>query len=77
MVQNMDETERMKRWRLILGSESKERFAAMNGEQEPALSEEQALMDQALAAIYNRSSSGGFGSGRGAGNGPSNPQISR
>ena len=73
----MDETERMKRWRLILGSESKERFAAMNGEQEPALSEEQALMDQALAAIYNQSSSGGFGSGRGAGNGPSNPQISR
>ena len=35
----MDETERMKRWRLILGSESKERFAAMNGELEPALSE--------------------------------------
>ncbi len=34
-------------------------------------------MDQALAAIYNRSESGGFGSGRGAGNGPSNPQISR
>ena len=73
----MDETERMKRWRLILGSESKERFAAMNGELEPALSEEQVLMDQALAAIYNHSSSGGFGSGRGAGNGPSNPQISR
>lgn len=77
MVQNMNETERMKRWRLILGSESKERFAAMNGKQELALTEEQALMDQALAAIYNRNSSGGFGSGRGAGNGPSNPQISR
>ncbi len=38
-------------------------------------------MDQALAAIYNRTESGGFGvkgPGRaGAGQGPSNPQISR
>ncbi len=69
--------ERIKRWRLILGTESNQQFAAMNGQQAVSLSEEQALMDQALAAIYNRSESGGFGSGRGAGNGPSNPQISR
>ncbi len=73
----MNETERMKRWRLILGAESSGRFASMNGNEEPALSEEQDLMDQALAAIYNRSEYGGFGSGRGAGNGPSNPQITR
>lgn len=71
------ELERIKRWRLILGTESSQQFAAMNGQQAVSLSEEQALMDQALAAIYNRSESGGFGSGRGAGNGPSNPQISR
>ncbi len=71
------ELERIKRWRLILGTESNQQFAAMNGQQAVFLSEEQALMDQALAAIYNRSESGGFGSGRGAGNGPSNPQISR
>ena len=71
------EVERIKRWRLILGTESNQQFAAMNGQQAVSLSEEQALMDQALAAIYNRSESGGFGSGRGAGNGPSNPQISR
>ena len=71
------ELERIKRWRLILGTESNQQFAAMNGQQAVSLSEEQALMDQALAAIYNRSESGGFGSGRGAGNGPSNPQISR
>ena len=51
----MNETERMKRWRLILGAESSERFASMNGNEEPALSGEQDLMDQALAAIYNRS----------------------
>ena len=71
------ELERIKRWRLILGTESNQQFAAMNGQQAVSLSEEQALMDQALAAIYNRSESGGFGSGRGAGNGPSNPQITR
>ena len=71
------ELERIKRWRLILGTESNQQFAAMNGQQAVSLSEEQALMDQALAAIYNRSESGGFGSGRRAGNGPSNPQISR
>ncbi len=54
----MNETERMKRWRLILGAESSERFASMNGNEEPALSGEQDLMDQALAAIYNRSEYG-------------------
>ncbi|MCI9531387.1 MAG: VWA domain-containing protein [Lachnospiraceae bacterium] len=74
---NKDEIERIKRWRLILGSESKERFEAMNRQEGLSLTEEQVLMDQALAAIYNRSESGGFGSGKGAGNGPSNPQVSR
>ncbi len=73
----MDEIERMKRWRLILGAESNERFTSMNKNSGFALSEEQALMDQALAAIYSHSESGGFGTGRGAGNGPSNPQISK
>ena len=62
----MDELERMKRWRLILGAESRERFAVINQGDEAELSEEQILMDQALAAIYNRRESGGFGSGRGA-----------
>ena len=77
MVCGMDELKRMKRWRLILGSDSKERFASMNGGAQIGLSKDQMLMDQALAAIYNRRESGGFGSGRGAGNGPSNPQISK
>ncbi len=70
----MDELERM---RLILGAESRERFAVINQGDEAELSEEQILMDQALAAIYNRRESGGFGSGRGAGSGPSNPQITK
>ena len=68
----MDNAQRLTRWRLILGQESQERFDAMGA---PSLSGELDLMDRALAAIYNRTSSGGFG--RGAGHGPSNPQISR
>ncbi len=76
----MDEKQHIQRWRLILGSESQDRFGQMGGE---PLSQEQDLMDQALAAIYNRREAGGFGSGsntggsRGGGNGPSNPQISK
>lgn len=69
----MENTEQLRRWRLILGQESAERFSSMNM---PALSEEQDIMDKALAAIYNKSGSGGFG-GSGGGKGPSNPQISR
>ena len=61
MVCGMDELERMKRWRLILGSDSKERFASMNEGAQIGLSKDQMLMDQALAAIYNRRESGGFG----------------
>ena len=68
----MDDQTRIQRWRLILGSESQQRFSSMGGE---PLTGELDLMDQALAAIYNRTEAGGFGSG--AGHGPSNPQISR
>lgn len=74
----MNDTQELQRWRLILGQESDKRFSGINM---PALSEEQSLMDSALAAIYNKSESGGFGgsgsSGKGGGHGPSNPQISR
>lgn len=74
----MELSERIGRWRLILGQESENRFQNMNKAGGEVLSQEQFLMDQALAAIYNRSESGGFGFGtRGAGHGPSNPQISR
>ena len=70
--------DRVRRWRLILGQESEERFQTMGGSGGTALSQEQFLMDQALAAIYNRAGAGGFGTGgRGAGQGPSNPQISQ
>lgn len=79
----MDNLERMKRWRLILGAESNEQFSSMSGGG-MMLSKEQALMDQALASIYNSFESGGFGGGgshgsggREGGKGPSNPQITK
>lgn len=74
----MDEIEnetRIQRWRLILGQDSQQRFSSMGG---TPLTGELDLMDQALAAIYNRTDAGGFGGpGQGAGRGPSNPQITR
>ena len=74
----MEVKEQISRWRLILGQESDKRLSTMT---DLTLTQEQDLMDQALASIYNRAELGGFGgaggSGRGAGKGPSNPQISR
>lgn len=76
----MEAKEQITRWRLILGQESDKRLSGM-GDGDMSLSHEQDLMDQALASIYNRTELGGFGGqnnpGRGAGRGPSNPQISR
>ena len=68
----MTNEERMKRWRLILGSQSQETFDDMGG---ISLTEEQWLMDQALAAIYGLNE--GFEGERGSGNGPSAPRIAR
>lgn len=68
----MSKNPNIKRWRLILGQESDNRFSQMG---ETMLTEEQYLMDQALAAIYNHSESGGFGTG--GGNAPSNPLLSK
>lgn len=77
----MEIKEQIRRWRLILGEESEGQFGRMNGSDGGSgLSEEQWLMDQALAAIYNKTSDSSFGGGpggSGAGKGPSNPQISR
>lgn len=67
---------KMKRWRLILGEDSTSQLESYS-EEGIGLSKEQSLMDQALAAIYNNTGSFGEGSGRGAGKGPSNPQITK
>lgn len=71
----METIERMKRWRLILGADASDRFGRMQGGGGMALSAEQELMDRALAAIYNNTGAGGFGSG--GGHGPSSPQLSK
>jgi len=71
----MDDKERVKRWRLILGNDSSQQFEKMEGMEGFHLSEEQMLMDQALAAIYNNSSGGSFGGG--GGKNPSSPMISK
>lgn len=71
----MTNTQRISRWRLILGAESQDSFASMGGS---PLSEEQMLMDEALAAIYGGGPSFGDSQGsRGAGHGPSSPQITK
>lgn len=66
----MTQEQRISRWRLILGSETQESFDAMGG---IPMSQEEFLMDQALAAIYG-SPGESFG---GAGKGPSSPHISK
>ncbi|MDE5803975.1 MAG: VWA domain-containing protein [Lachnospiraceae bacterium] len=71
----MEAEGKIRRWRLILGQDSQDRFNQMGN---APLTKEQDLMDQALAAIYNRTESGGFGTqGGGAGRGASSPQITR
>ena len=60
------------RWRLILGSETEESFSGMGG---GTLSQDELLMDSALAAIYGGPGES-FGGG-GAGRGPSAPHISK
>ena len=74
----MDHELHKKRWRLILGKDSQNRFDQMGGGG-TVLDAEMDLMGQRLASIYNPAGQGGFGnrSGGGAGNGPSNPQITK
>ena len=69
----MVQREQMSRWRLILGAESQPDFARMGA---LPLSQEEFLMDSALAAIYGGPGEG-FGQKGGAGRGPSAPHISR
>ena len=69
----MDTKDRLRRWRLILGSEAQKRMEGMGDG--PDLSQEDLMMDTALDAIYNRDMKFGFGGG--AGKGASSPQISR
>lgn len=58
----MNTEDHIQKWRLILGQDSQNRFGQMS---DTSLTQEQDLMDQALAAIYNRADAGGFGDGSG------------
>lgn len=71
----MENMERIARWRLILGSDSQQRFSQMDSNM--SLTAEQELMDQALAAIYGNGKEGFGQPSRGAGHGPSSPQLSK
>ena len=66
------QNEQMARWRLILGNETEKDFSDMGMNQ---LSQEQLLMDNALAAIYGNDANS-FGSHTG-GKGASSPHISK
>ena len=68
----MTQQEQLARWRLILGAESQKSFDGMGGS---PLSQEELLMDSALAAIYGGPGEGLGGTG--AGHGPSSPHISK
>jgi hypothetical protein len=78
---------KLSRWRLLLGRAAEEKLASLRSQGE-LLTEEEAVMDQALSAIYDETnSSGGSGgaSGRGAGGagsrgaglGPSYPNLAK
>lgn len=62
-----DETERARRWRLVLGGDGPE----------AALSSTDRGMDSALAALYDRSGPGSGASGRSGGLGSSVPRVNR
>lgn len=65
---------RIARWRLILGKDSREVLEGRAGSA-CRLTDEQQLMDQALAALYDPTDNGSLG--QGGGKGPSAPQIAR
>lgn len=80
--QAQEEKKLIRRWRLILGAGGEEKLAGYAGGSIP-LTEEELIMDQALAAIYDTTAqdgsagSGTSGKGRGAGNGRSAPVLAR
>ena len=71
------DTEKIKRWRLILGQHAQEALARMGGAGGCQLGPEQAAMDEALAAIYDESGAEGQRSQRSAGLGPSAPNLAK
>ena len=84
----MEQTEiekKLKKWRLVLGEECDGQLSSMGAEPGASLlSEEEMIMDGALAAIYDettgaagQSQSAGKGGSRGAGGGKSAPNLAK
>ncbi|MDR3303188.1 MAG: VWA domain-containing protein [Treponema sp.] len=70
----------LKRWRMILGQAADQNLNNMRPQSAPCLlNEQESLMDQALAALYDGGETGGRSSsgGKGAGLGPSYPKIAK
>ncbi|MFP4979106.1 VWA domain-containing protein [Paenibacillus sp. CN-4] len=70
------------RWRLVLGQAAESRLNECAGGGVRELSEEERIMDEALAAIYDESTEGaatgsGRSAGRQGGTGPSAPRLSK
>lgn len=70
--------ERIKRWRLILGESSKEMLESFTGSS-IELNNDEIVMDEALAAIYDKSTEGEdlLSAKRSAGKGASSPNIAK
>jgi hypothetical protein len=68
--------ENMRRWRLILGSDVEDKFLSMGGD---TLNDRSSIMDQALAAIYDKTTQGSAAKGapRSAGLGKSAPVLAK
>ncbi|TWT92343.1 VWA domain-containing protein [Stieleria varia] len=75
-MQTIDE-EQVRRWRLILGADAESELGNQCGTGVcPTLSDDQRLMDEALAAIYDESQDGSSGK-RSAGLGGSSPRMAK
>lgn len=76
MSENIDvNKDKLKRWRLILGQSTNEKLSSMSNDKN-LLSDEESIMDQALSAIYDNTSSSG-NEQRSAGLGDSYPNIAK
>ncbi|WP_195575627.1 VWA domain-containing protein [Paenibacillus sp. 1001270B_150601_E10] len=81
-MSNKADTTSISRWRLILGQSAEQQLSTYSSQGTTGLSDDEIIMDQALADIYDDTSSAGVGngtnaSGKGAGQGKSAPRLSK
>ncbi|MBY0161376.1 VWA domain-containing protein [Cytobacillus firmus] len=81
-MSSMQESNQVSRWRLILGQSAEPQLAGFSPGGSIQLSEEERIMDRALAAIYDNTDGGADAGGgpsgqRGAGQGKSAPRLAQ